>query len=165
MAEYSARPSPQISPPVSDLRPRTTDAETARQGIQQAIEVANEVLAEATTALALFPDSVCVDRAKVTITKRTFFRAAEITSIRIEDMLNVACSVGPFLATITMVARVMNSDQTNIVGSFWRHDAEHFKDVTQGYIIALQRNIDCSALETTELIQMLEKLGSDDRPL
>ncbi|HSX42788.1 MAG TPA: hypothetical protein VLF59_01745 [Candidatus Saccharimonadales bacterium] len=162
MSEHVARPTPQISPPASNIGSRTTDADTARKELEYAIKGSNQVLAEATTALALFPDTVSVDRAKVTITKRTFFRVAEIASIRIEDVLNVACSVGPFLATITIIARVMNSDQTSVVGRFWRHDAERFKDIAQGYIIALQRNIDCSALETPELTSMLQKLGTDD---
>jgi hypothetical protein len=32
----------------------------------------------------------------------------------------------------------------------------------QGYIIAMQKEIDCNSLETKELAEMLEKLGKDD---
>jgi NAD-dependent oxidoreductase involved in siderophore biosynthesis len=105
-----------------------------------------------------------IDRAKITVTKRSFFRTAEVMSIRIEDVLNVACSVGLLFGSITLISRVMNSDQTVSVGHFWRHDAQRLKWIGQGYVIALQRNIDCSALEAGELAAMLEKLGADNHP-
>lgn len=151
----------QVSPPASETTPRSTSVEETRQELREAIDGSNQVLAQATTALALFPDTIILDRAKLTIIKRPFFRMAEVTSMRIEDVLNVACTVGPFLGTITIVSRVMSSDQTTDIGKFWREDAQRVKRIAQGYVIALQRNIDCSKLPTRDLASMLEKLGTD----
>lgn len=155
---------PQYSPPAPEQTAHTTTPEETRQELREAIKGSLEVLATASTVFTLFPDTMTVDRAKVTITKRLFVRAADIMSMRIEDVLNVTCTVGPFFGTVTLVSRVMNSDQTSTIGRFWRSDAIRLKRIIQGYVIALQRGIDCSALGTVELAKMLEDLGADVHP-
>lgn len=152
---------PQLSPPASDTDARSLTPQESKQELREAIKGSNQVLVTATSALSLFPDTLTVDRAKLTITKRTFFRTAEVMSMRIEDILNVTATVGPFLGTVKIVSRVLNSEQAYTVGPFWRRDAVRAKRITQGYIIALQRGIDCSALGTRELADMLDKLGQD----
>jgi hypothetical protein len=164
MSNFQSQGMPQVSPPVIDSTPRTMTAEQSKQELEQAIIGSNQILAQSTTVLVPFPDTMTIDRAKITVTKRSFFRTAEVMSIRIEDVLNVACSVGLLFGSITLISRVMNSDQTVSVGHFWRHDAQRLKWIGQGYVIALQRNIDCSALEAGELAAMLEKLGADNHP-
>lgn len=168
MADQNDNPTlnttPQVSPPAANTGTRTMTAEESKQELKDAIEGSNQVLASATTVLQLFPDNIIVDRAKVTITKRSFFRTAEIMSMRIEDVLNATCTVGPFFGTVTLTSRVMNEDQTSTIGRFWRADAKRLKRVIQGYVIALQRNIDCTNLQTKELAEMLEQLGADNHP-
>jgi len=153
----------QISPPV-DTTPRQTSPEESRRELQDAIRGSNEVLATATTILKLFPDTLTVDRAKVTVTKRTFFQTAEVMSMRIEDLMNVTCKLGPFMGSVTLHSRIIGDQQPYTIGLFSRKDAMHLKRITQGYVIALQRRIDCSALPTPELIGMLDQLGEDDHP-
>jgi len=161
MADYFSG-NPQVSPPVSDPGRRSMSPEESRQELRQAINGSNQVLATANTVLSIFPDTMVIDRAKVTIIKRTFFRMADIMSIRIEDILNVTCTVGPVMGTVTLTSRVLNADQTTTIGRFWRADAKRLKRIAQGYVIALQRSIDCSSLGTNELAAMLEKLGADN---
>ena len=154
----------QFSPPASESSTKSLTSEESKQELKDAIKGSNEVLATATTTLTLFPDTLTVDRAKLTIAKRSFFRTAEIMSMRIEDILNVTTTVGPLFGNIKIISRVMNRDQDATVGRFWRKDAQRLKRITQGYVIALQRNIDCSSLGTRELASMLDKLGQDDHP-
>lgn len=163
--EEKSQTIPQISPPVSDSSHQHASPEESRHELQEAIRGSNEVLASATTVLSFFPDTMTVDRAKLTVTKRNFFRMAEVVSIRIEDVLNVTATVGPLLGTVKVVSRVLNSEKPYRIGRFWRNDAMRLKRVTQGYVIALQREIDCSSLPTNELAAMLEKLGEDEHPL
>ena len=162
MAQSYSPSVPQISPPVAEHGTRTMTPQESRQELWQAIRGSNQVLASASTVLALFPDTMIVDRAKVTVTKRQFYRTAEVMSVRIEDILNATCTVGPLFGTVTIISRVMNADQITTIGRFWRSDAKLLKRVVQGYIIALQRGIDCSNLETRELAGMLEQLGADN---
>jgi len=166
MAEDIQKPHlvPQVSPPVDEPPQRAMAPEEAKQELTEAVEGSNQVLARANTLLTLFPDTMIVDRAKVTIIKRNFFRMAEIMSMRIEDVLNATCTVGPVFGTVSIMSRVMNEDQSTSIGKFWRSDAKQLKRVIQGYVIALQRGIDCTNLATEELATLLERLGADNHP-
>lgn len=157
-------PSPlQVSPPAQGESgsERASTQQTERE-LLQAIRGSNQVLASATTVFNLFPDTFTVDRAKLTVTKRRFFSMAEVMSMRIEDVLNVTTTVGPLFGSVKVVSRVLNTEKPYTIGKFWREDAIRLKRITQGYVIALQRNINCSSLPTQELIDMLDKLGEDD---
>jgi hypothetical protein len=156
------RPVPQASPPAAATEPHVATPEESKQELQEAIRGSNQVLASETTTLTLFPDTFTIDRAKLTVTKRWFFSSAEVMSMRIEDVLNVTATVGPLFGSVKIVSRVMNTEKPYTIGRFWRHDAERLKRITQGYVIALQRDIDCNSLPTAELSRMLEKLGQDD---
>ena len=160
----SEQPSQVSPPPADDLGTAKTSPEESRQQLQNAIRGSNEVLATATTVLKLFPDTLTVDRAKLTVTKRTFFQTADVMSMRIEDVMNVTCKLGPFLGSVTIHSRIIGDQQPYTIGLFTRKDAMYLKRITQGYVIALQRQIDCSALPAAELIVMLEQLGQDDHP-
>lgn len=164
MAQEYSPPIRQYSPPATNEEPRTMTAEESRHELQQAITGSNQILTSASTVFAMFPDTVIIDRAKVTLIKRQFFRTAEVMSMRIEDVLNATCTVGPFFGTLSITSRVLNDDQTSTIGMFWRSDAKRLKRVLQGYAIALERKIDCSSLETSELSRMLERLGADNHP-
>lgn len=152
---------PQLSPP-QEQTPATP--QETREQLQQVIKGSNEVLATATTAFQIFSDTLTVDRAKLTVTKRSFFSTAEVMSIRIEDVLNVTASIGPIFGSVKIVSRVLNTEKPYTINHFWREDALRLKRITQGYVIALQRGIDCSSLPTRELADMLERLGEDDHP-
>ncbi len=76
--------------------------------------------------------------------------------------MNASCTVGPIFGTVAITSRVLNGDQSYTIGRFWRSEAKRLKRVLQGYVIALQRQIDCSKLETRELAAMLERLGADN---
>ena len=138
--------------------------EDPKQELENAIKGSHQVLVSATTVfpLTIFPDTLIVDRAKLTITRRSFFDVAEVMSIRIEDVLNVTAQVGPLFGSVKITSRIFNIEKPYRVNYFWREDALKIKRITQGYIIALQKEIDCSALSTRELAAMLDELGKDD---
>lgn len=157
-------PNHQYSPPTDALPEKSMSADETREELRQAIQGSNQVLSRSQTVFTLFPDTMVIDRAKVTVAKRQFYRMAEVMSVRIEDVLNATCTVGPVFGSVTIVSRVMNDNQSTTIGRFRRGDAIRLKRILQGYIIALQRKIDCKNLETRELSAMLEKLGADDHP-
>lgn len=134
--------------------------------INSIVKYSHQILAAARTVPMpwnLFPDSVIVDRSKVTIVKQTFFWSSETITIRIEDILNVTSSVGPFFGSITVSVRIMNSTDHYEIDSFWRKDAIYLKQIIQGYMIAQHSEIDTNSLERRELIDTLLKLGRDSR--
>lgn len=152
----------QVSPPPPEEVLRAASPEESRHELQEAIKGSNDILAKSSTTLTLFPDTLTVDRAKLTVTKRTFLQTAEVMSMRIEDILNVTATVGPLFGSIKIVSRVLNAEKPYTIGRFWRSDAIRLKRITQGYVIALQRHIDCSALPTAELVRMLDSIGEDE---
>jgi hypothetical protein len=142
------------------------DAKTLdpRESLRHIVKKSHQILAGAQTVILpmnLFPDTVVVDRTKVTITKRTFFWTASVISIRIEDVLNVACSTGPIFGSLIISSRVMNSTDHYEIDYFWRKDALYLKQIIQGYVIAQHNRIETSHLERKDLINTLLELGSD----
>lgn len=160
VAESTDTTSQESQSPSGEGSHSPSPGETRRE-LEQAVEGSEDVLASANTVLTIFPDTLTIDRAKVTVTKRTFFAAGEIVSMRIEDILNVTITMGPFFGIVKIVSRVLNEKPYSI-GKFWRHDAINLKRILQGYVIALQRHIDCSSLPTRELVHELYHLGEDN---
>lgn len=129
--------------------------------LAQTINHSHEILVTARTVFpfTLFPDTVTLDRAKLTIAHREFFWTGEVMSIRIEDILNVTADVGPFFGSLKIYTRFFQNDKPYSVSFLRREDALRIKRILQGYVIALQKNIDCSTLPTPELAKMLDDLG------
>lgn len=152
---------PQSIPPVVAQSGKYSKYQTERE-LTKAIGASQEVLATATTVFpfTLFPDTVILDRTKLTVTHRSFFAVAEVVSIHIQDILNVTANVGPFFGSLIITTRFFDTaPKPYEVNWLWRNDAIRIKRILQGYIIATQRKIDCSALNTHELSTMLDELG------
>ena len=134
----------------------------------------HDVLFKANTVFPfiLFPDSIMLDREKLTIIHRPFFRMAKITAIRIKDVLNAEVDVGPFFGSLRVITRYF-SDQSQFSGTeadsrhpkppiinfLWRRDAMKLHSLLQGYIIVSQKEIDCSEIAKEELVMLLHDLG------
>lgn len=149
---------------IRESQERDTRTLDPREGLRKIVRKSHQLLASAQTVILpinLFPDSVTVDRTKVTITKRTFFWSSSVISIRIEDVLNIACSTGPIFGSLTVSSRVMNSTDHYEIDYFWRKDALYLKQLIQGYVIAQHNQIETSHLKRDELISTLLDLGND----
>lgn len=131
--------------------------------LKKLVEQSHEVLMAVNTVfpITLFPDTVAVDRTKVTITRRDFFWTSDVMSIRIEDVLNVSATVGPLFGSLTIASRVMSTIDHFQVKHLWRTDAIRMKQIVQGYVIAQHNNIDTAHLAKKELVETLIELGHD----
>jgi hypothetical protein len=69
----------------------------AAAALKKVVKRSHEVLASVRTVfpLTLFPDSIVVDRTKISLIKRDFFWTSNTISFQIEDVLNVSCGTGP----------------------------------------------------------------------
>lgn len=139
------------------------EAIEAKQELKQAISNSHEVLYTANTVfpLTLFPDTVTIDREKVTITQRDFFMVSHVVSTNVEDILNVTANVGPFFGSLVIVSRYFERDKPFVCQKLWRDDALKLKRIIHGYIIAIKKDIDVDPLDTKELAAMLTELGED----
>jgi hypothetical protein len=144
----------------------SSDSVSAKEAkaIQKVVKRSHEVLAGARTIplpINLFPDSIIVDRTKVTITRRTFFWTSQVITTRIEDILAVTSNLGPIFGSLLISTRVMNSTDHYDVNYFWRKDAEYIKQIIQGYVIAQHNSIETKHLSREELVDTLLELGRD----
>lgn len=133
------------------------------QDLEEVLVRSNQVLASAKSVFpwTLFPDTIILDRTKLTIIKRDFFMTEDVMSIRIEDILNVSVAVGPIFGSITIATRVMSSTDHFTLGHFLREDVMHLKHMIQGYVIARHNNIACDHLSYDELVHTLRELGHE----
>ncbi|MEO5950209.1 MAG: hypothetical protein ABIQ04_02060 [Candidatus Saccharimonadales bacterium] len=155
------RPTKLISPAITKKASAFYDR---LSNLKKLVKISHEILASSSTVMLpvnMFPDTIVVDRTKITITKRTFFWSASVIGIRIEDVLNVGISTGPLFGSLTISSRVMNSTDHFEVNYLWRKDAEKLKHIIQGYIIAQHNSIDTKDLSREELIETLLEIGCD----
>ncbi len=150
------------SPKRSLLRARE-DNISAIVKLKKIVLESHEILARADTVfpITLFPDTLIVDRTKITICKRNFFWSADTISIRIEDVLNVSTSVGPVFGSVTIASRVMSTVDHFRVNMLWRKDVVRLKYIIQGYIITQNNHINTAHLSLNELVTTLTELGQD----
>lgn len=145
------------------LVPRLKNTKKTQEldSLKRMVRKSHEILAGARTVflVKLFPDDIIIDRTKITITKRSFFWSSSVVSIRVEDILNVSTEVGPLFGSVSIASRVMNSIDHFQISYLWRGDAIYIKHIIQGYVFALQNNVDVSKLPRKELLDMLNELG------
>ncbi len=147
------------------LRGDSHDTETpttTMRKLRKAVDRSQDLIAEATTVFpfSLFPDTVTLDREKINIAHRFFFRVAETVSVRIDDILNVTADVGPLFGSLKIATRFFDARKPYCVNYLWRNDALRLKRLLQGYLIARKKNIDCSSLSIEQLRQGLGELGT-----
>ncbi len=121
---------------------------------------AHDILFRANTVFpfTLFPDTITLDREKLTIANRTFFWTAKIISVPVGAMLSAEADVGPFFGSVHMSSRyfVRNTYSVNFLT---RGDAIKIQRLLQGYIIAHERKIDCKNIDKDSLKILLNDLG------
>ncbi len=135
-----------------------------KQSAQALVEVLNkshEVLFSASSVfpIELFPDTITIDREKVTVVRRMFFRIAKIDSFQIDDTLSITTNVGPFLGSVMIATRFFNEPIK--VSNLKRNDAMAIKRILQGFHVARHNDVETSVFGKDVLVSMLYDLGMD----
>jgi hypothetical protein len=118
------------------------------------------VKAESVFPFTLFRDTICVSRMKVAITKRDFFRVAEVISLQHEDILNVEVDMGVFFGSLKIFTRIYGTEPLRI-NMLPRGKAIEIKRLIEGFIIACRQHLDLNELTTGDLKNLVERLGTD----
>jgi hypothetical protein len=123
-------------------------------------EKAHDVLYQSETVFpfTLFPDTITIDREKLSVAKRSFFRVAKIITVPITSLISAEADVGPFFGTVRMTSKYF-VDNTHEVNFLTRNDATHIHRLLQGFIIAHEKGLDVTEVETDDLRVLLEDLG------
>jgi hypothetical protein len=129
--------------------------------LQAVVRESHTILAKARSVFPfqLFPDSVNIDRHKLTIVRRQFFGIEQKVSVPLENVKNIEADLGPFFGSITVTSDLfINNTQT--VHFLWRDDARKIQKLVQGAVVAQGEGIDLNKIEVIQLQKMLIDLGS-----
>ena len=123
-------------------------------------EKAQDILCKADTVFpfTLFPDTITLDREKLTVATRSFFRTAKIVSVPVSSISSAEADVGPFFGSLHMASKffVQNKYSVNFLT---RADAMKIQHLLQGFIIAQEKDIDVTDINREDLLILLEDLG------
>jgi hypothetical protein len=127
---------------------------------------AQDILYEAVTVFPfrLNTDTITIDREKVTVASRPFFGAVQVVSMQIKDLVSVIASTAPLFGTVTLAARIPIQDCPMEIHYLRREDTLNIKALLQGYIIAMEKGVDCDAMPLPQLKEYLYKIGRSETP-
>lgn len=124
--------------------------------------MAGDVLYKADTVFpfTIFPDTITIDREKLSIAYHIFFRVAKVTSTPLDDIEAVDANVGPFFGSLRVTSRFFVNN-TRVVRFLTREDTLHIQSILQGYKLAKEKNVNFSEISKNELVMMLMELGKE----
>lgn len=142
---------------------KTTSEQAKTVPAEELINITQESQEELLRVSTVFPftlfrDIITIDRQKISIIDREFFRTANIVSVKIADVLNIESHVGPFFGSIKLFSKYF-VDNFHEVNFLTREDARAVHRLLQGYIIANEKEIDCSKIDKKQLVILLNELG------
>lgn len=138
--------------------PAVIDSATERligitKGVQHNLISANTVF-----PFVMFPDTISIDRQKLTITHRSFFQTSSTISVQIDDVQIAKVEVGPFFGAVHLASKYF-ADNIQSINYLKRADALAIQRLLQGYMIAHHRQIDCTSINNAQLVILLNELG------
>jgi hypothetical protein len=138
------------------------DTERNIKRLNQLVRHSSEIIASVQTVfpITLFPDSIILDRTKITVTKRNSPWSATTVTVGIDDVLNVSTRLGLFFGSLSIASRVMNSVDHFEITNLWRQDAIELQYLIQGYMITRTNKIDTDHLSVDELAKIVHDLGT-----
>jgi hypothetical protein len=131
--------------------------------LYEAAKKSNDVLLKVETVFpfTLFPDTITIDREKLNIAHRDFFRVARISGTPLEDIESVDADVGPFFGSLRITSSFFVNN-TRRVKFLTRDDALKIQHLLQGFKLAKEKNINLSEVKLDDLRMMLTEMGRGD---
>lgn len=105
-----------------------------------------------------FPNEVIVDKTKVTIIHKYFFWTRQVTTIMIEDILNVSIQHSLIFAALVVVDRYF-AQEPIVINYLWKNDASRAAGIIQGLLLANKKNIDVQSIPSDQLADVVEEVG------
>lgn len=139
------------------------DAGGGEKGIeklQDIVEKAQTILIKSSAVFPfdLFPDTITIDRKKLTVVHRHFFNAKQTACVQHSDIKNIQAVVGPLFGSLTVTSdHFINNIQT--IKFLPKRDVLAIQQLVQGFIIANHEDIDMSEIENSKLVELLDTLG------
>jgi hypothetical protein len=139
--------------------------ERAKQTMEDIIGKTPRVLfnCSAVFPFDFFPDEISIEETRVNIIQRAFLASAEIKSVGIEDISEVAVSTTIVFATLRIAARSFIDNMVEI--QFLRkQDAMKARRIIEGLRILHGEKVDLSTLDLSQLVTKVEEIGAFQKP-
>ena len=129
--------------------------------LENVVNESHIVLAQAKSVFPfqLFPDTVSIDRHKLTIIYRQFWGVEKTVSVPIENIKNIEADIGPFLGSLNITSDLFINN-TQEVKYLTSGDARRIQKLVQGAVVAQREEIDLNKIGTKKLRTLLIDLGS-----
>lgn len=141
----------------------STEEDTRKKAIsklQGVVEKAQNVLIKSTAVFPfdLFPDSITIDRQKLTVVHRSFFNVKQTVSVQHSDIKNIQADIGPFFGSLTVTSEhFINNIQT--IRFLPKEEVLSIQQLVQGFIIANNEGVEMSDIDDEKLVSLLNQLG------
>lgn len=106
----------------------------------------------------LFPDTVYIDRNKISIHKHFFFFTKQLQSIMIRDTLTIVVEENLLFASLQIVDKVF-PQETIQVRFLTKSDAKKIRWIVEALIVGVNENIDFTRIPNADLIPKLLEIG------
>jgi len=160
--ENSKRTGSEESMPLNEVASHTETQKCSEDELNKAIQNSKEILISASSLDLIHRSTLTLTRTKLYGEKRSGLSKVSVMSVRAEDVLNINGDVSLISGFVDITTKFTGPGKPYHIGPFHRKDVLRLKRIIQGYVIALQKNIDLSPIPTPELITMLYELGDDD---
>jgi hypothetical protein len=126
------------------LEETASDVTKLRDAVDQAQNIL--IQARAVFPFDLFPDTITVDRQKLTVVHRQFWGMKQTTSVPHADITNIQADIGPLFGSLTVTSEFfINNTQT--IRYLPKHDVLAIQQLVQGFILASKGDIDTSNVD------------------
>lgn len=142
-------------------QPQSQHQQTSTSELEEAAKQSQHILiqADAIFPFDLFPDTITVDRQKLTIVRRELWKTKQTVSVAHNGITNIQADMGPLFGSLTVTSGdFMNGTQT--IRYLRKRDVLAVQQLVQGLILAQKEGIDTNAIEDDQtLLRLLDKLG------
>lgn len=133
------------------------DAVTKLEGV---VEKSQNVLIKSSAVFPFdfFPDSITIDRQKLTVVHRNFFNVKQTVCVQHSDIKNIQADIGPFFGSLTVTSEhFINNIQT--IKFLPKKEVLSIQQLIQGFIIAHNEGVDMADINDEKLVSLLNQLG------
>lgn len=128
--------------------------------LEGVVEKAQNILIKSTAVFPfdLFPDSITIDRQKLTVVHRNFFSVKQTVSVQHSDIKNIQADIGPLFGSLTVTSEhFINNTQT--IRYLPKKEVLAIQQLVQGFIVAHNESIDLTDIDDQKLVKLLNQLG------
>lgn len=144
--------------------------ETTKKTLQTLVERDDIILLKIHSLFPfdLFPDTLVIDTAKVSVINKSFFMTEHVTTVNFKDIIDVWVETSWFLANITVtympkivdqVGTSMNEPLTEKIRLLKRGEAIKAKNILKGVIFANREGVEISKVSPEEIMGLVQRFG------